>query len=390
MALPKTAGNCEGRGQLGATRPKRSMEPGVFAASTAHQLRVGTPSGNIWLSLMDWAPLDRLGGFPAIVQARTDADSRLAAIEGKVEGHRLVPADAAMVIYGSLARREWTSGSDVDWTMMLDGAVRATDFASAYDIEDMLQDLSLKEPNPNGAFGNLCFAAELVHKVGGESDSNRNTTQRVLLLLESASVADTSGVRDRVVRAVLERYLEDEGKISGKKGAMPRFLLNDIVRYWRTMAVDFTAKQRARRGRGWALRNFKLRMSRKLIFTAGLLVCLNAIDDVQSGAQKHEKLRHLEAQFAKPPLLILAESTTKHGMADEQAAGLFAAYEKFLEILNDDEKRKALDGLRQADAQADSLFQECRGVASAFQDNLMQLFEANPALRTACIRYGVF
>ena len=29
--------------------------------------------------------------------------------------------DADVVVFGSLARREWTSGSDVDWTMLIDG-----------------------------------------------------------------------------------------------------------------------------------------------------------------------------------------------------------------------------------------------------------------------------
>jgi hypothetical protein len=42
------------------------------------------------------------------------------------------------------------------------------------------------------------------------------------------------------------------------------FSLNDIVRFWRTMAVDFASKQRDRAGEEWGLRNAKLRMSRKL------------------------------------------------------------------------------------------------------------------------------
>jgi hypothetical protein len=91
----------------------------------------------------------------------------------------------------------------------------------------------------------MAFSHELVHLIGGEADSNRNTTRRILLLLESRGMVDDDRVRDRVVRNILKRYLQEDlgyHAFHDWKRRVPRFLLNDIVRFWRTMTVDYATK----------------------------------------------------------------------------------------------------------------------------------------------------
>jgi hypothetical protein len=50
---------------------------------------------------------------------------------------------------------------------------------------EQLENLSAKEVGREGLFGSMAFSHDLVHQIGGEDDTNRNTTRRILLLLES-------------------------------------------------------------------------------------------------------------------------------------------------------------------------------------------------------------
>src|SRR4051794_1557451 len=101
---------------------------------------------------------------------------------------------------------------------------------------DLRQCGRFKHPNPAGAFGALVFGHELIHCIGGSSDTNANLTRRQLLLLESAETSPYSPIspRLRLMRGVLQRYFEEEANFPGKP-FFPRFFLNDVVRYWRTI-----------------------------------------------------------------------------------------------------------------------------------------------------------
>jgi hypothetical protein len=308
------------------------------------------------------------------------------------------------VVFGSLARGEWTSGSDVDWALLVDGPADDGHLTITHDIRREITAGGWKQPGREQLFGGLAISHDLVHRIGGDNDSNRNITQRILLLLESRSPVPNDAVRDRVLRVLLKRYLEDDfGYPMPAKAAarVPRFLLNDIVRYWRTMAVDFAAKRRSRAGQGWLLRNFKLRLSRKLIFAAGLAASLSchlrppeSLERVENESEADYAAimaDHLLTFANRTPLECVAwfalEFDAKPGVMHD----LFDAYDSFLGILDDEEKRRRLDPLTPENMKADPLFNETREIGDRFQAGLTKLFFGTDArLTDVAQRYGVF
>jgi predicted nucleotidyltransferase len=313
----------------------------------------------------------------------------------------LVPEDTSVVVFGSLARNELTSGSDIDWTLLVDGLANPRHYEDSMAIDDRVRELGHRGPGREGTFGGLAFSHDLIHRIGGNDDTNRNTTQRILLLLESAAIGPADAY-ERTIRNVLKRYvIEDYGWLhrSGPFN-VPRFLQNDIARYWRTVAVDFAYKRRQRRGDGWAIRTVKLRLSRKMTFVAGLLACFSCAtdpslqidEDAHGAASTHPVIEHLSAYLRKTPLEILAATVLGHEPLRPAGAELFGSYNDFLALLDDPAQREHLQGLPPQDASSDAVYQDARGISHRFQGAVDRIFlEENgtefPRLTRA---YGVF
>ena len=209
---------------------------------------------------------------------------------------------------------------------------------------------------------------------------------------------------DRVRRQILRRYLEDDRGLRRGSGdiRIPRFLLNDITRYWRTVTVDFVYKQRAENDRKWALRNAKLRMSRKLIFAAGLLHCFFChLDD--AAAQAREALKgptedvsalteYMESQLSVTPLDLVAKACLELNIKPETARSIFDNYDRFLAILDDSQKRSELEKARtDEDLRTSKAWGDVREVSHPFHDGLVALFlRDDDNLKELTMQYGMF
>lgn len=338
--------------------------------------------------------------FPSIKQCITHTQKMHSNIDEIVRSQSppVLGPDTGFVVYGSLAREEATPGSDIDWTVLVDGQADAKHIEVARKIQAVLKEAGYVGPGRTGTFGETSFSHSLVNHIGGANDTNINMTRRILLLLESRSIGGDL-VRERVVRCVLGRYIYEDVNLPGRRSSTPRFLLNDIVRFWRTMAVDYATKTWERDGDKWALRNAKLRMSRKLLFTKGMLSLYNyqskcrpsdtPLTDLASTIELPFEIQYQELQ--KTPLALLGDAMMSAGDINA-AKDVFSAYDLFLEILSDENARDRLAMIEFGSEVVDSPdFKKIREISHQFQSGLDKLFFADENEFSTFIRtYAVF
>jgi hypothetical protein len=339
--------------------------------------------------------------WPHIDEARLKALAKLNDLYARFES--LEPDETSIVVLGSLGRHEFTDSSDLDWNLLLDGYASPHHHSLFLSAEKSFRDLASRGVGRAGTFGAFVSSHDLVHNIGGEDDTNNNTTRRLLLLLEAEPVGRRDAY-DRVVRNILNRYLLDDRSLwrgtAVDRHHIPHFLLNDFARFWRTMAVDFAQKLRARSGDGWALRNLKLRFSRKLLYVAGLIACYRChldFDDEEREARfgdpnrKQEMVEHLRAVFRLTPLEIVAEFFSRYPHLHSVGRRFFNAYDGFLEILLQGDTREHLERLTEDAASADPVFKRAQEASHVFRDAILALFfDERTEVGKLTKLYGVF
>jgi hypothetical protein len=329
-------------------------------------------SGTAALTLDPTGALERLGGeLPNLAAAR---ERTHAAAEERRAALQSVPLDpgAAVVLFGSWGRRELTSQSDDDWAVLTHGGAAPPDLGA---VADALG--HGRAPGRSGVFGGHIDCEDLLSRIGLDADSNTNLTRRMLLMLESMPVAGDDAHR-RCWQRVLDGYLED----ADRPYRPPRFFLNDLIRYWRTICVDFVGKEREG-GEKWGIRNAKLRTSRKVLFAAGLVPLLQC-----HRFDRAQRRAYLAAQLAAPATDRLAAAFLDCGARDAGVRAL-SAYDRWLGVLDDEVRRGELESLSKETAHESTVFRDVRRHAAELERGLLVLLfdtELLPQVR----EHGVF
>ncbi len=266
---------------------------------------------------------------------------------------RALGDDGSVAIFalGSLGRLEASAASDLDLAVIYRGGETT---AARADRRRGEAAALLREQGfavADKTFARALELGALVGDIGGQMDTCGHLTYRALILTEGAYLhapAACGAVRQRIFRAYTE------GAIAS--GRFLSALGNDLHRYYRTICVDYRFKVEVA-GKGWALRNLKLRHSRKVWHLANLVLFCWASEVGEGG---REAL--LGGRLATPPLARIAEGLAALDAAP-LAGPLFLAYERFLAAIAAPETRAHLDRLAHEDRHASTIYRDLRANA---------------------------
>lgn len=287
--------------------------------------------------------------------------ARLESEEGlfkmRAAAKELFGGDMSIIIglNGSYARREVTQGSDIDLFFLFEKADLSEVDEKQTAFRKHLKSIGFKMPAPGGVFEAPMSVDAISQTIGGQDDDNNQITRRMLLLLEGEWIHNDASFYETRTR-LLNQYVPK----AIRPDQICLFLLNDIIRYWRTICVDFEHKvQKKDNKKARAIRLIKLRFSRMMLFLAGVL----AVSETHA-VERGDKIAKLEDLLSMPAYLRV------QNVAGETAIPALELYAQFLNALDSREIRNVLS---QPDGEDSSEFEELRDKAQQFRSCLIDL-----------------
>ena len=270
-----------------------------------------------------------------------------------------------LISTGSYGRGEATPESDMDWYMILN-ADQVPSEVIPDELKAIVEVITRAAPNGTGETGTFGADAcvrfsDMLSNIGGENDDNKSFTRRMLFLLEGTWLYGEERFID-YRRQLLEKYLREDSP----EGQVPHFFLNDIIRYYRTIATDFEYKVTEAK-RSWGLRKTKLLFSRKLLYFGGLVT----VAEVTS-LPYQEKLNLAGDLFAMPVLQRIESLGNEH--ADTNS--ILTIYEQFSARMANAAVRSELDALKREDRAINDQYQQLKRLSEEFSRALVAWLQA--------------
>jgi len=237
---------------------------------------------------------------------------------------------------GSYGRLEAWADSDIDLFILYDGAHESERFPwttfvrlSARLIE-ATEEMGFPPFSGDGRYLEIQYVREMERVLGSPRDDSLNAfTARMLLLLESQPLHDEA-VYARLLERIIGFYYRDFDDHADD--FLPIFLINDILRFWRTLTLnyehhrlkllDLVGDELERKKADSALKNYKLKVSRAA-------TCFSMVANLSAAAVPVELETVLELCRMTPAERF--EQLRDHCLAaDRIVAELTSVYDDFL------------------------------------------------------------
>lgn len=171
-----------------------------------------------------------------------------------------------MTVYcaGSLGRGDVGKLSDLDLFILSEEEDkkigRLDEVEVLATVIDINRKLGYQEFSNDGQYLKVYSRKEMLKAVGDPRDDSENLfTARMLMLLESRPVCNEL-IFEEYLDSVIQHYFRDS---RGKRSFRPLFLINDILRYWRTLCLNYE-RIRDDPAKPWRKKNINLKFSRML------------------------------------------------------------------------------------------------------------------------------
>lgn len=221
-----------------------------------------------------------------IEQRRQYSDQRFQELKASLTSAPGICGDKACVYaIGSFGRREASQHSDLDIFIVSLCQEKDKEYKSRLTkLEEILlkadlirasRALGFPDFSKDGDFLQHHTSRSLIETTGDRNDDAINTfTARLLLLLESKPLV-AEDIHVQVINDVIAKYWSEFPEHNDC--FMPAYLANDILRYWRTLCLNYEARTSEKTPQDRAnrkIKNYKLKHSRMLTCFSALLFLL--------------------------------------------------------------------------------------------------------------------
>lgn len=248
----------------------------------------------------------------------------------------------SIFVAGSYARNEASEHSDIDLFFVLDGdstnlespRIRSIQLFSR--IVTIGNDLGFPKFSNDGQYLQILELPKIIHELGGPNDDHLNYfTARMLMILESKCIYGSEH-HDSILSKILDAYLRDYP--DHPKEFLPTFLVNDILRFWKTLCLNYENKRNQvneEKKIPQKIKNLKLKFSRMLTCYATICYVVAIKEPITVSS--------LLAMTELPPLERLRTVVANYPNTRRDFAALEKEYRWFLQLTNVSEAQLLAD-----------------------------------------------